>query len=153
MLIADVSVYLYAHRPESPRHDEHKSWLEDALSGQEPFGVSELALAGFVRIATNHRVYKEPATPTQALEFCDAVVSAPAAVPLRAGARHWQIFRQLVEEVGARGNVVPDAFHAALAIENAATWITHDAGFARFPGLKWQRPLSPEPVPGTEDAP
>lgn len=42
--------------------------------------------------------------------------------------------------VGARGNVMTDAFHAALAIENGATWITTGCGFARFPGLRG-RPL------------
>jgi len=37
--------------------------------------------------------------------------------------------------------VVPDTYLAALAIEHGATWITTDAGFARFAGLRWRRPL------------
>ena len=41
----------------------------------------------------------------------------------------------------ARGNDVPDAYLAALAIEQGATWITTDRGFARFPGLRWRLPL------------
>lgn len=44
--------------------------------------------------------------------------------------------------VGARGNLVPDSFFAALAIKHGATWVTTDRGFARFPGLRWQTPLS-----------
>jgi toxin-antitoxin system PIN domain toxin len=141
MLLADVNIFLYARRRESPRHDEHRMWLEAALSGPEPFGVSELVLSSFVRIVTNHRVYKEPTAPDTALEFCDVVLGAPAAVPVRPGPRHWTIFRDLVAQVGARANVVPDAFHAALAIENAATWVTTDSGFGRFPYLTWRRPL------------
>jgi hypothetical protein len=38
--------------------------------------------------------------------------------------------------VQARGNVVPDAYLAALAIEHGATWITLDRSFARFPHLR-----------------
>ncbi len=142
MLQVDVNVLIYAHRPESARHSETRDWLAGVLAGDEPVGVSELVLSGFLRIVTNHRVYLEPTPPAAALEFCDAVLAAPAAVAVRPGARHWSIFAGLCRAVGARGNVVSDAFHAALAIENGATWVTTDRGFARFPGLRWQSLLA-----------
>lgn len=138
MLLADVNVLIYAHRPESPRSVETRAWLTGALEGDEPFGVSELVLSGFLRIVTNYRVYREPTPPDRALEFCETVLAAPAAFPVRPGARHWSIFSGLCRRVGARGNLVPDAFLAALAIEHGATWVTTDRGFARFPGLRWQ---------------
>jgi uncharacterized protein len=141
MLLADVNVFVYAHRAESPRADEHRAWLHRALSGDEPFGVSESVLASFLRIVTHHRIYREPTPPQVALEFCQAVLAAPAAVPVRPGPRHWLLFSQLCQTVGARGNQVPDAFLASLAIEHGATWVTTDRGFARFPGLRWQTPL------------
>lgn len=142
MLLADVNVFLYAHRPESPRHDEYRSWLEHALTSVEPFGVSEAVLASFVRIATHSRVYREPTPPDVALAFCDAVLIAPACVSLRPGPRHWSLFASLVRSAGARGNLVPDAYLAALAIEHGATWVTTDRGFARFPALRWRAALS-----------
>lgn len=142
MLIADVNVFLYAHRHESPRHDEHRRWLADALVASEPFGVSEAVLASFVRIVTNHRIYRQPTSSQLALEFCAAMLDAPAAIPVRAGPRHWGIFAELCRATGARANVVSDAFLAALAIESGATWVTTDRGFARFPGLRWRLPLS-----------
>lgn len=150
MLLADVNVYLYAHRPESPRSAEHREWLERSLSGPEPFGVSEAVLASFVRIATNHRVYREPTPPAIALDFCSSVLNGPSAVAVRAGARHWAVVDRLCRDLGARGNDVPDAVLAALAIEHGATWVTNDAGFGRFPGLRWRRPLDrPDgPAPG-----
>lgn len=141
MLLADVNIFIYAHRAESPRADEHHDWLHRALTGDEPFGVSESVLASFLRIVTHHRVYREPTPPEVAIQFCDAVLAAPAAVPIRPGPRHWSLFNQLYLTVGARGNQVPDAFLAALAIEHGATWVTTDRGFARFPGLRWQTPL------------
>lgn len=143
VLIADVNVFIYAYRKESPRHGEHRRWLTGALEGQQPFGVSEQVLASFLRIVTNHRVYAEPTTPTAGLAFCDAVLAAPAATPVRPGPRLWTIFAELCRSTGARANVVPDAYLAALAIEQGATWITTDAGFARFADLQWRRPLDP----------
>lgn len=136
--LVDVNVLIYAHRPESPRSEETRDWLAGVLAGDEPIGVSELVLSGFLRIVTNHRVYREPTPPDVALDFCTAVLAAPAAVPVRPGVRHWEIFSTLCRRVGARGNLVPDAFHAALAVEQGATWITTDRGFARFPGLRWR---------------
>jgi uncharacterized protein len=141
VLLADVNVLIYAHRPESPRADEHRRWLHEALVGPEPFGVSESVLASFLRIVTHHRVYREPTPPGIALDFCEALLGAPSAVPVRPGPRHWRLFSDLCRELGARGNAIPDVALAALAIEHGATWITTDAGFGRFPGLRWRRPL------------
>jgi len=141
VLLADVNVFLYAHRPESPRHEEHLEWLSRRLAGDEPFGVSEVVLASFVRICTHHRIYREPTPLDVALEFCAAVLASPAAVAVRPGPRHWGTFAALCRAVGARGNIVPDAYLAALALENGATWVTTDRGFARFPGLVWTAPL------------
>ena len=42
----------------------------------------------------------------------------------------------------AKGNLVPDAYLAALAIESGSEWITTDRDFSRFPGLCWRHPLA-----------
>lgn len=141
MLLADVNIFIYAHRRESLRFKEHREWLTAALHGPEPFAVSELVLSSFARIVTNHRVYVEPTPPSVALDFCAAVLSAPSAIAVHPGHRQWRIFDSLCRDVGARGNVVPDAYLAALAIERGATWVSSDRGFARFPGLTWTTPL------------
>ncbi|MEN8162417.1 MAG: PIN domain-containing protein, partial [Myxococcota bacterium] len=39
------------------------------------------------------------------------------------------------------GNLIPDAWFAALAIESGSEWITTDRDYARFPGLRWSHPL------------
>lgn len=141
MLLADVNAFVYAHRPESDDHERYRAWLTAALSGPEPFGVSELVLSGFLRIVTNHRVYRDPTPPEVALEFCDRVLAGPAAVRVRSGPGHWDLFSGACRVVGARANVVPDAYLAALAVEHGATWLTTDRAFARFPGLRWRHPL------------
>ena len=142
MLIADVNIYVYAFRRESPRHEEYREWLAEALAGAELIGISELVLSGFLRIVTNHRIFVEPSTPEAALNFCDAVLQAPSATRVRPSERHWTVFSDLCRTARARANVIPDAYHAALAIEHGATWVTTDRGFARFPGLRWTEPLT-----------
>jgi len=59
----------------------------------------------------------------------------------RGGQAHWEIFARLCREAKATGNLVPDAYFAALAIEHGCEWITTDRDYARFPGLRWRHPL------------
>ena len=142
MLLPDVNVLVYAFRKDCERHDEYLAWLTKSLTGSEPVGISELVLSGFLRIVTNRRIYAEPWTIHMAMSFCDAVLYGPTAVPVRPSARHWQIFADLCRKVGARANLIPDAYHAALAIDHDATWITTNRDFAKFPDLRWAMPLS-----------
>lgn len=141
MLLLDVNVCIYAVREDSTDHQAYRSWVGDALNGDEPIGISGLVLSGVIRVITNHRIFRRPSTTVQALEACRALRSGPAAVPLQPGSRHWEIFDSLCRQTNAKANSIPDAYHAALAIENGATWVTTDRGFARFPGLRWRHPL------------
>lgn len=43
---------------------------------------------------------------------------------------------------GLRGNAVPDAVLAALAVTRGARLATADRGFARYPGLRWFAPAA-----------
>jgi hypothetical protein len=141
MRCVDVNVLVYAHRPESPDHDRHRRWLDDARAAHEPLGVSDLVLSGFMRVVTHPSVFREPTPQEVAIEFATTLRASPAVEPIEPGDRHWEIFVDLIRRVGAAGNLIPDAFLAALAIEHGATWITADRSFGRFPDLRWQHPL------------
>lgn len=99
-------------------------------------------LAGFLRIVTHPRVFTPPTPLARALEFVEALRGQPNAVPVAPGARHWQIFGRLCRESGARGNLVADAYLAALSVESGSEWITTDRDYSRFRGLRWRHPLA-----------
>lgn len=63
MILPDVNVLVYAHRLDSPDHDRYRNWLEGVLNGDEPFGIAELVLSGFLRIVTHPRVFRAPTAP------------------------------------------------------------------------------------------
>jgi len=134
----DVNILVYAHREETPSHKRFASWLVDLATGPEPFALSELVLHGFIRVVTNPRIFDPPSTTKQDFQFLDALLARPTCSRTRPGHYHWQIFRQLCDGAGARGKIVADAAHAALAIENGCEWVTADTDFARFaPPLRW----------------
>lgn len=142
MLLPDVNVLVYAHRRDVSDHDRFHAWLEQVVNGPEAFGLSDQVLGGVVRVVTHPRVFADPTPLPAALEFVQALRSAPNRVPISPGERHWSIFQRLCREAGVRGNLVPDAWLAALAIESGSEWITTDRDFARFPGLRWRHPLA-----------
>lgn len=142
MILCDVNVLVYAYDRTAERHAEYRAWLSSVLDGDETYGVSELILSSVVRIMTNPRVFSAPAAPADALAFAAAIRDRPQAAPVMPGPRHWGLFDRLCRSGNARGNLVADAYLAALAIESGCEWITTDRDFARFPGLRWRHPLA-----------
>ncbi len=132
---------LYAFRADAAHHEQYRAWFDRVLDSDEPFGTSEHILSGFVRVATHPRIFMPPTPLEAALAFADAMRSQPNAVAVAPGPRHWEIFEGLCRASGAKGNLVSDAFLAALAIESGCEWITTDRDFSRFPGLRWRHPL------------
>lgn len=141
MILLDVNILVYAYRSDSVRHAEFRDWLQTCCTGVEPFAVPDIVMAGFLRVTTNPRIYHEPGHLEDAFAFLDGLRQSDSFLAFGPGPGHWGIFEDLCRKSGARGNLIPDAFLAAIAIESGAVWITTDRDFARFPGLKWRHPL------------
>ena len=142
MILLDVNVLVYAYRADTPNHEVYRQWLEAVINSEQAYGMSDLVLSGFLRIVTHPRIFAPPSSIREAMQFVTAVRQQPNCVNIIPGSRHWQIFQSLCREPGIKGNLVPDAYLAALAIESGSEWITTDGDFARFPNLKWQHPLT-----------
>jgi len=141
MILPDVNPLVYAFRPDAVHHEVSHSWLASVLSDPAPFGVSPMILAAVVRLTTNRRVFAEPSSLEQAFEFCDYLLTHPNCRVIEPGERHWGIFRDLCIATDTSGGHTTDTWYAALAIEWNCEWISYDSDFARFPGLKWRRPV------------
>ena len=141
MLLPDVNILVYAFRGESPGHERFRGWLEDLIGSEEAYGMSDLVCSGFLRVVTHPAIFVPPSPLDLALTFIERVRDQPNCVPVAPGQRHWPIFAGLCQESGARGRLVADAYHAALAIESGCEWISMDGDFGRFTGLRWRRPF------------
>lgn len=141
MQLVDVNILIYAHRPEYDRHEAFRDWLLELVRGDGAYGMSDVAVSGFVRIVTHHRIHAVPSPLADALDFARRLLAQPQCVRVTPGPAHWKIFDRLCRTVDAAGNLITDAYYAALAIESGSEWITADRGFGRFPGLRWRHPL------------
>jgi toxin-antitoxin system PIN domain toxin len=137
VILPDVNVLIYAFRPDGALHGVARNWLNGIVASDSRFAISKLALSAVVRITTDVRGHRNPASHTEVFGFCDDLLAQPHCEVVEPGARHWDIFQQLCIKTNTRGRGVTDAWYAALAIEWGCEWITFDRDFARFPGLKY----------------
>jgi hypothetical protein len=142
LILPDVNVLVLAHRADQDDHKLVSNWLTTEVNSDRPFAMTDAAVAGFMRVVTSPRIYSHPSSVAVALRFVDGMMERSNCVPVSAGPRHWPIFRRMVKEADARGNLVPAAHLAAIAVEHGATVATRDRGFARFPGVPWIDPLA-----------
>lgn len=141
MILCDVNVLLYAYREDTEDHKEYLAWLNKVVNSKQAYGVSDHVLSSVIRIATHPKIFNPPSSLSDVLKFILQIRNKSNAVAIKAGQRHWGIFQDLLLKSNAKGNLVPDAYFAALAIENGCTWVTTDRDFSRFEGLDWRHPF------------
>jgi toxin-antitoxin system PIN domain toxin len=141
VILPDVNVLLYAFREDNADHERYHGWLDGLVNGDEAYGMSPQVLCSVIRIATHPRIYVSPSRLEDTLAFARVLLEQPHCTVVRPGARHFSIFEDLSRKAAASGNLVQDAWFAALALESGCEWITTDGDFARFPGLRWRRPF------------
>ncbi len=141
MIVPDVNILIYAHRRDAAHHERYAAWLGVVVAGEDELGLVEAALTGFLRIVTHPRVFAEPATSSEALAFVAALHGARYVRTLAATEATWRHFTDIAAaDRQVRGNLVPDAWLAAMTRSHGGRLATADRGFARFPGLTWFDP-------------
>ncbi len=105
-------------------------------------GLPAVSIFGFVRIATNRRVFTTPMAVAAASGLVESWLRRPNVRVLPGGRVHVELALGFLTELGVAGNLTTDAQLAALALEHRATVATNDTDFARFPGVRLVNPLS-----------
>jgi toxin-antitoxin system PIN domain toxin len=137
----DANLLIYAYDRASADHKKSLVWLEKVLSGVEAVGLPWQSVSAFLRVITNRRLGARVVVE-QAVHVLEEWLQQPNVQVLAPGDRHWSVLRRMILEGRASGPLVRDAQIAALTIEFGGVLHTADRDFARFPGLRWQNPLS-----------
>jgi uncharacterized protein len=141
LILPDANVLIFAFRSDAVEHKAYRAWLEGVVNGPSAYAIAPQVLAGVVRICTHPRIFKRPSTLDDVRKFCAVLSEQPNASLVSPGERHWSIFESLCRQSRASGNLVQDAWFAALAIESGYEWITADRDYAKFDGLSWRTPV------------
>lgn len=140
-MLVDANLLLFAVDASSTFHQASRDWLTARLNGPTRVGFPWQSLTAFVRISTNPRAYDSPLRPDEAWQRVEEWLGSDAAwVPLPTE-RHAEVMGRLIRTYELRGNLIPDADLAALAIEHGVGIASADTDFARFTELAWENPL------------
>jgi toxin-antitoxin system PIN domain toxin len=142
VIVLDANLLIYSYNSGSSHHAGARAWLENTLSSIEVVGLPWQAVSAFLRVMTNPKLPAERFDLEQAARIVDLWLAHPNVQVLTPGAGYWPLFRRMVIEGRAAGPRVSDAEIAALTMEYGGVLYTADRDFARFPGLRWENPLS-----------
>ncbi|HEX6331222.1 MAG TPA: TA system VapC family ribonuclease toxin [Actinomycetota bacterium] len=137
----DANILLFAVDTASRFHEQASSWLTEQLNGPGRVGIPWQSLGAFLRISAHPRAARRPLPPDAAWSFVEDWLSADAVWVPQATERHAEILGSLIRRYQLRGNLVPDAEIAALAIEHGLAVCSADSDFARFQEITWTNPL------------
>ena len=142
MTLIDANLLLYAANRDALEHERSRSWLEEQLNGSQRVGMPWETLTAFVRLATNPRVLARPLKPADAWSFVQDWLAVPVVWIPAPTEQHAQVLGALILKYDLRGNLVPDAHMAALALQHGLDVYSADTDFARFTEVRWVNPLA-----------
>lgn len=90
-----------------------------------------MVVASFLRLVTHRKIFVNPTPISNALNFIDALLSAPG-VDYPALGPEWPTLRALCVNKALTANDVPDAWLAAAAIHQGEHIVSFDADFKRL---------------------
>ena len=142
MILVDANLLVYAANRGAPEHDTARAWLDDRLNGTVRIGLPWASLLAFVRLVSNPAVVRHPVSPGAAWTQIEEWLACDCVWTPEPTSRHADVLGALLHLPLMTSRLVPDADLAALAIEHGLTLCSSDGDFARFPGLKWENPLT-----------
>lgn len=142
MIFPDVNLLLYTQFAAFPQHAKARQWWEDLVNGDRDVAIAAPVLFGFLRLATNSRVFAHPLRVDDALDRVVEWLDRPHVHLATPGPRHLEIAFRLLRALGTAGNLTTDAQLAALAVEHQGEVHSNDADFGRFEQLRWVNPLA-----------
>lgn len=142
MIVVDANLLIYAYDTAAPRHEKSRVWLEEGFSGLELIGLPWQSITAFLRVMTNPKLHGRGYSVDEATEIIESWIARSNVRILSPGDDHWRYFRKMIVDGQAMGPLISDAELAALTVEYGGVLHTNDRDFARFPGLRWQNPLT-----------
>jgi len=139
--IVDLNVLLYAVNSDAAPHERVRAWWEAAVNDEETIGLPWVVLLGFLRLATNSRVFPRPLAPDAAAAKVDTWLAQDNIRIVSEKDDHWESLKTLLHHGGTAGNLTTDAHLATLALTHDAVLVSCDTDFTRFKALRWENPL------------
>ena len=142
MIAVDTNILVYAHREDSPFHEQALVCLTELAEGVAPWALPWPCLHEFYSVVTHPCIYDPPTSIAFVTDQIEAWLASPRIVLLNEQLGYWKILKALITSGQPEGPMIHDARIAALCMQHGvSTLLTADRDFGRFPPLKTRNPL------------
>ena len=142
MIAVDTNLLVYAHRQDSPWHEQAAARVAELAEGAAPWAIPAACLHEFLAIVTHSRIYRPPTPLAVAFDQVEAWREAPSLVVLTEREGYWAVLSRVLERSKATGATIHDARVAALSLHHGVRELwTADRDFSRFVELVTRNPL------------
>lgn len=135
-MVIDLNVLIALASADHTHRSAALAWWNDATDAGDTFTVPDVVWVGFARIMTNGRAVRTPVSWADAWSFAEAFMAQPKYLRFHVDPRTMDEFARLASTVGARGDLVTDAYIAACAAAYGGTVVTFDRDFRKFDDLR-----------------
>lgn len=129
----DLNVLVYSSDEDSPLKTRAAAFLARCTDGTDPFYLAWPTILGYLRIATDPRIFRRPLAPAVAISNVRRLLDLPQVRTLSEAEGFWEIYEELAGPLAPRGKLVADLHLAALLRQHGiGTLYTRDRDFRRF---------------------
>lgn len=143
MIAIDTNLLVYAHRRDSPWHEQASRRIRDLAEGTASWAIPWPCIHEFLAIVTHERIYRPPSPTSKALDQIKAWLESPSLILLSETDDYLATLTELVATARITGPRIHDARIAALCLHaNVRELLSADRDFSRFGALKTRNPLT-----------
>ncbi len=142
MIAIDTNILVYAHREDSPFHEQAYRAVEALAESRAAWAIPWPCLHEFYSIATHRRIFDPPTPLNRAVDQIQAWMECPGIELIGESTKHWHELQPLLQSARITGPRVHDARIAAICLQHGVTELwTADRDFSAFSRLKTCNPL------------
>lgn len=142
MIAIDTNILVYAHREDSPWHEQAVKKVMKLANSGNPWAITWPSVHEFVAIVTHPKIYDPPTPLKVALAAIEAWQASSGLRMLGEGPGYFETLSVQAKAGKIKGSKIHDARIAAICLHHGVKKLwTADRDFSSFPELKCKNPL------------
>jgi len=142
MIAVDTNILVYAHREDSPWHEQASEHLTTLANSGAPWAIAWPSIHEFLAIVTHPKIYDPPTPLAIALDAIRAWQLSPGLRFLGEGPGYFETLSQQSTAGKVKGPKIHDARIASICLHHGIKKLwSADRDFTSFPNLACENPL------------
>jgi hypothetical protein len=142
MIAVDTNILVYAHREDSPWHEQALACVTGLANSGSPWALAWSSVHEFLAIVTHPKIYDPPTPLALALDAIQAWQASPSLRLLGEGPGYFEVLSKQVSAGKIKGPKIHDARIASICLHHGVKKLwSADRDFSSFPDLACENPL------------